>query len=1133
MKLKNLLVAVAVSLLCTSAAIANPPKREMRSVWIAGMNIDWPSKKGTTAAIRAEQQQQLVTMLDNYRKMGLNNVCLHVRPRADAYYKSTLEPWSADLSGTRGKDPGWDPLAFAIEECHKRGMEIYAWVNPYRVNANGLTYTTDFDKQWEANGWLIRSGKWTSFNPGHPGARKHCFDVIKEIYTNYMIDGLLFDDYFYPGDQLVANNADHVDDEQYNAYKAQAGDKPMSKYDWRRENVNSFVRELYADIQQTRPGMRFGIGPAGVSFMSASRYGLSKPNVTTSDWQYDGIYADVLAWMADKSVDFVGPQLYWGTKHSTAPFEPLSKWWAETAVHFGVHNYISIGSYRLSGDNEYGGNNINGWNEIATQVDMTRRFATDGAPGQIYYNGTSINGNSLATHLQNNCYTAPALVPALYKSARVSYDAPAGLKRSGSALSWTATVPAPRSQVRYTVYAVPAGKTLADVTCSVAGVEDGISNEYLLGITYTPSYTIPADKTSGYWYAVCVYDGYGVESDPAVEGYSVSASQAATLLTPADAATAGWNQTFGWSAVENATYTLEIARDASFTDMFLNTRLTGTSFDVSFADCADGERMWWRVSTRQPGSLTARSDVRTFSVPVRQPASRPVAVAPAGDAEVEGNQITFKWSNASDTGIDTYMLEVCARGNDFAEVLLDATVPGNEKSYTVSASKLGNGEFEWRVTAAGATVKESASETVAFTVSGLSTGLYEDGYVVVTDGSDYEATGNLRLENLWFRSTKADFANMPDGFDGMRQRGMAATADGVYLSHRSENSISADLCLQKFDPFTGEHVADIPVDNTVAGHSYFPLNDVITDDAGHLVITNLTLNLSATPVYLYMVSPADGKLTRVASLTGPASYRIDHLGISGDVTSDEFHVFAAVAGRPSILRWTVTDGESLLSPAEYTASAFYPASSDNFGTAPKVCPMSPTQVYADGSGTGWSLYTLSGSRASMTASFSSADASLAPLSTSDNGGAVFTVGDSKYAVYNIEPAAGRSSMSSRYNIVAMPYGHTSFSGMSRLWTVPANGLGGTESSTCSAPVAVVEHPDKSAYIYVYSASNGLGCYRMYDTRFTGGIDDITADTAAPVRLYNLNGIEIPRGTIPAPGLYIRRTGTTATKVIIR
>ncbi|MDE6573902.1 MAG: family 10 glycosylhydrolase, partial [Muribaculaceae bacterium] len=295
MKKLFLVAAAIIAVLCAGTPLHAQPKREFRSTWMAGMGIDWPWSDD----LRTEDtmKRRLQKYLDELDAQNFTSVCIHIRPRADAYYKSTLEPWSEDFTGVRGKDPGWDPLAFAIEECHKRGMECYAWFNPFRVNANSVDYQTDFDKEWREKGWLMKgvNGTWTIFNPGVEGARRHCLDVFKEVYMNYDIDGMLFDDYFYPGEGMPGapnddnNSGKDSDSDDYTTWEQSK--TSLSLYDWRRENVNSFVRELFDEIQEERPDMRFGIGPAGVGHASAVERNLPLPKITSNDWQYAKIYA--------------------------------------------------------------------------------------------------------------------------------------------------------------------------------------------------------------------------------------------------------------------------------------------------------------------------------------------------------------------------------------------------------------------------------------------------------------------------------------------------------------------------------------------------------------------------------------------------------------------------------------------------------------------------------------------------------------------------------------------------------------------------------------------------------------------------------------------------------------------------
>lgn len=503
---KRLLSVLLALLVAAGAVMATDSKREFRSVWMAAMGIDWPLTAGTDAQSQAAAKQELIDYLDAYKAHNFTGVCIHVRPLADALYKSSYEPWSASVSGTRGVDPGWDPLQFAVEECHRRGLECYAWVNPFRIDHYGNVNDTPQDKDWVDRGLAFTQGKWTVFNPGLPAAREHCFKVIEEIYNNYQIDGLLFDDYFYPGTGMP-------DDESAPDYKLwQDSGTTMNIADWRRDNVNTFVKELYDRIQAVRPDMRFGIGPAGVGGKGAANYGMEGPGVS-SDWMYDQIYCDPMAWLRDGSVDFIAPQIYWSRSNAKAPFSPLCKWWAQVAKHFGRHNYLSLASYRVDAD-EFGGNNETGWNEFVAQINESRAEAHDNTPGQIYYSAKFIDGpvrDGLGSHLAKQVYTRPALVPVVDWKEHAQYPAPAGVVAKGASLSWKPVATTGRTIMRYSVYAVPQSVEMADATGA-----DGIDGKYLVGVSYEPSFTLPAHLTDGYRYAVCAYDGYGFESEPGI-----------------------------------------------------------------------------------------------------------------------------------------------------------------------------------------------------------------------------------------------------------------------------------------------------------------------------------------------------------------------------------------------------------------------------------------------------------------------------------------------------------------------------------------------------------------------------------------------------------------------------------------
>ena len=316
---------------------ATTPKREHRSVWITtAWRMCWPTEYGTSTSVATSQKNEAIKYLDLLKENGFNCVYFQVRGMSDAMYKSSYEPWSSYVSGTRGSAPAYDPLEFWVEECHKRGMEIFAWVNPYRYESSvsGASWTGAKDYRTTNPDWIMEYNNASILNPGIKAVQTRIVDVCREIVGNYDVDGLVFDDYFYLNS--VPNSYDSA---LYNA-----SGSSLSQADWRRENVNSMVRGVYNMIQSTKPYVKFGISPAGVAKTSASKYGISTSSISSaSDWQYAQIYSDPLAWLGEGTVDFISPQIYWVTTHSTNPYGALSKWWSNACSNvFGRHFYSSI-----------------------------------------------------------------------------------------------------------------------------------------------------------------------------------------------------------------------------------------------------------------------------------------------------------------------------------------------------------------------------------------------------------------------------------------------------------------------------------------------------------------------------------------------------------------------------------------------------------------------------------------------------------------------------------------------------------------------------------------------------------------------------------------------------------------------
>ena len=493
----------AVLLAIAALPMSSGVKREVRSVWMATVwALDWPSSTSSTTA----QKNEMVKYLDVLQKNNFNAVYFQVRTMSDAFYKSSYEPWSSYLTGTRGKDPGWDPLAFVVEECHKRGMECHAWVNPYRFST-GSNWSTAQDQALKSAGMLLAytksDGKTTTIlNPGLESVRKRIVDVCKEIISNYDVDGLVFDDYFYPEGIPVTSSAGDYD-------LWQKSGASMTFGDWRRNNVNQMVADVYKMVQHQKPYVRFGISPAGAACTSAAvaaKHGIDRCPVA-SDWQYDGIFSDPVAWLEAGTIDYISPQLYWKTNHKTNPFGPMTKWWSYVAKHFGRHHYASHSISFLNSSNTTGD-----WEEIGKQVQFSRDYTENEAPGAVFYSAAYVTGkkqSGFGEWLQVNKFQNKALTPAIdWKKSDLEKVQVSALSKRATVLSWAGV-----DNVRYSVYAVPE-------SVNVETLDSNIPAEYLLGVSYKTTYTMPDDKKSGYNYAVCVLDRYGNEYEPVYYGQS-------------------------------------------------------------------------------------------------------------------------------------------------------------------------------------------------------------------------------------------------------------------------------------------------------------------------------------------------------------------------------------------------------------------------------------------------------------------------------------------------------------------------------------------------------------------------------------------------------------------------------------
>lgn len=1103
MTLRRIVLAATMAAVTATSVAVTPgpgPKRELRSTWFTThVNIDWPRTKGTSASTVASQKADLLNYLDGFERINLNGICFQVRAQTDAVYKSSYEPWSAVMTGTRGQDPGWDPLAFAVEECHKRGLECYAWINPYRWST-GTDYKTPQDKEFKNNGWILSYGNYYVLNPALPQVREHILKVCKEIVDNYALDGVLFDDYFYPNNIPENNTAGDWD-----LYKASGTD--MSIGDWRRENINMFVREFQTMIESSHPDMRFGISPAGVAGKSASKFGVDPVPVSAGDWQYNSIYSDPLAWLYDGSIDFISPQIYWTTTHSTAPYEPLCKWWSTVADKFGRHFYSSQSVSFLSN-----ANTKSNWQEVAVQVQLNRDYAVptvQDAPGTIYFSSKYFNGpavSGLGDHLLAAVYGHKSLVPVIdWKNVPLP-PAPMSMHWDGTRLQWD-TVDIPGRIIRYTVYAVPRALSMEQAR-SADG--DGLDIRYMQKVVYGNTWT-PAEG-GDCWYAVCTYDGLGRESDPVVANYPGGVSAAVDLLSPAAGAMVGWNPVLTWSAgAAGSQYRVRVATDAAMGNVLAASEyVTMTSMEMDLGDAPAQTPLYWQVACREPDKLETWSDIRTMVTPAYDPAPQVKLLTPADGESVKDGNIDFAWTLPGQ-GCE-FRLQVAP--DDRFDKLTYTVVTANN-SATVNPSLIGKGNYRWRVVTTGRHMLPTPSASRALTVEALSVGAFEPGYTIERDPAAYDPTPTTGLENLWVRATEAPYGNINFADDGTYQRGMVAVGNFVYLTRRSENATGASLMLDKYDGFTGEKIATVTLGDE-ARLPYYPLNSIIKDDADNIIVSNLSLNTTTTPVVLHSVNIDDGSLNEVAriQLANLESARVDHVGVAGDVAKGDFAVFMALSSQPVLVRVTYKDGKQT-TVDRLTVARFNPDYRTHFGIAANPVALDRDNVMVNGGGGAMAVYEFT--TGSMTGTLPGHSAS------STNGAARFTLGQ---GVYTVVPASDWNGA----------YGHTfdlyrgtdgDLSQAAHLFNFPAQGLGKVYNSTNSTPISAVTDADGSARVYTYAVGNGLAAYRVTDAG--SAVQTIATGNAATAPVYyNLQGMRVD---YPVKGrVYIINTDGKARKV---
>ena len=371
------------------AGNAPAAEREFRGAWVATVyNLDWPSQPGLPAAT---QKAQLRALLDRAAELKLNAILLQVRPASDALYSSTKEPWSEFLSGKAGVSPGYDPLAFAIAEAHARGIELHAWVNPFRAATSASAALPAKHVAKQHPDWVRRFGTQLWIDPGEPAARAYVIDVITDIVRRYDVDGVHIDDYFYPY-PLKSGDASFPDDATWKRYGIKSG---LGRADWRRENINDFVRAMYRAVKATKRNVRVGISPFGIW-----RPGVP-PTIEAQLDAYTQLFADSRRWLAEGWCDYLAPQLYWSIEPAKQSFPVLLDWWR--AQSHGQPIWPGIATERI-GPNRPA-------REMIEQIALTRRGTS--SPGHIHWSMKALlrNQGGIDDLLRAGPYAEKALPP--------------------------------------------------------------------------------------------------------------------------------------------------------------------------------------------------------------------------------------------------------------------------------------------------------------------------------------------------------------------------------------------------------------------------------------------------------------------------------------------------------------------------------------------------------------------------------------------------------------------------------------------------------------------------------------------------------------------------------------------------
>lgn len=497
------------------------PKRELRGAWIASyVNLDWPTNSSQTPD---QERAAFINLLNTLKQTGINAVYVQIRSECDAMYPSTLEPWSTSLTGTQGTPPSpfYDPLQFMIDECRARGIEFHAWFNPYRA-INNFNNINNFAATHVAKlhpEWLLAQGTYRILDPGIPAVRDYIISVVMDVLRKYDIDGVHFDDYFYP----YASQGGSPAPPRFNddATFASFPNGFTNQNDWRRNNINVFVQRTYDSIKNAKPWVKFGIAPFGIWRNSSSDP--VNGSATNGLQSYSDIFADTRYWLQNGLVDYVTPQVYWSIGFAVANYGVLTPWWNNNA--FGRHIYIGHAAYKINVDADANWTNPSQFNN---QIRLNRQQPN--VFGSTFFRTGNILANPLffRDSLVQYMYTKPALLPAMsWRDNTVPQPASnlnAVVTGNNVQLTWTKT-PATSNELdkarQYVVYRF--NTATIDIT-DINAIQHITPND--VNASYADNNLLPGS----YYYIVTALDRFHNES--VVSNTAVATVLATSVTSP-------------------------------------------------------------------------------------------------------------------------------------------------------------------------------------------------------------------------------------------------------------------------------------------------------------------------------------------------------------------------------------------------------------------------------------------------------------------------------------------------------------------------------------------------------------------------------------------------------------------------